>query len=397
MIPKRCDHVLRLAKRIWLTLMILLLYTTIMIIAVGVLSLMFDNQNPSSHRTQLLDYGGVQPKHSEGKVKPSADIINFKIPRDWKKDQSHGNENIPRVYTFSGGSWLKSDICKSYKSYLDDPNYFLTTSNSEAGAVKMFVHDPKYDAISGTIKQRHSFESENADFVISMLRKDPQLSLIDIGTNVGLYAMAAALLGRQVLAIDAVKQNIQHVCASVEYQNFTNRVALIYNAVSDSNRTINFRHGGNGDFGLSHVDADDIASQMNSKFKNYFANGKTMALDAVTLDDIVQLPRLTFFRNILIKMDVEGHEHRVLLGAKKFMKKKLKYIKGIIMEWQWFSGRQAENTILNLMAGWNFAPYRFHYKVDLLDKKDLKNWPSDVLWLPLITTKRNNATKSKTN
>jgi 2-polyprenyl-3-methyl-5-hydroxy-6-metoxy-1,4-benzoquinol methylase len=38
-----------------------------------------------------------------------------------------------------------------------------------------------------------------------------------IGTNVGLYAMAAALLGRQVLAIDAVKQNIQHVCASVEY------------------------------------------------------------------------------------------------------------------------------------------------------------------------------------
>jgi FkbM family methyltransferase len=65
-----------------------------------------------------------------------------------------------------------------------------------------------------------------------------------------------------------------------------------------------------------------------------------MALDAVTLDDIVQLPRLTFFRNILIKMDVEGHEHRVLLGAKKFMKKKLKYIKGIIMEWQWFSGRQ---------------------------------------------------------
>jgi hypothetical protein len=96
-------------------------------------------------------------------------------------------------------------------------------------------------------------------------------------------------------------------------------------------------------------------------------------------------------------MDVEGHEHRVLLGAKKFMKKKLKYIKGIIMEWQWFSGRQAENTILNLMAGWNFAPYRFHYKVDLLDKKDLINWPSDVLWLPLITTKRNNATKSKTN
>jgi hypothetical protein len=34
---------------------------------------------------------------------------------------------------------------------------------------------------------------------------------------------------------------------------------------------------------------------MNSKFKNYFANGKTMALDAVTLDDIVQLPRLTKF------------------------------------------------------------------------------------------------------
>jgi hypothetical protein len=57
----------------------------------------------------------------------------------------------------------------------------------------------------------------------------------------------------------------------------------IYNAVSDSNRKINFRHGGNGDFGLSHVDADDIASQMNSKFKNYFANGKKMALNFSSL------------------------------------------------------------------------------------------------------------------
>jgi hypothetical protein len=52
----------------------------------------------------ISDLSHEPPKHSEGTVKPSADIINFKIPRGWKKDQSRGNENIPRVYTFSGGS-----------------------------------------------------------------------------------------------------------------------------------------------------------------------------------------------------------------------------------------------------------------------------------------------------
>ncbi|CAC5406836.1 unnamed protein product [Mytilus coruscus] len=295
---------------------------------------------------------------------------------------SQDNEEPLSVYTFTGGGWQFSNICNLSKKYFNDQDFYLTQVHSEAGSVNLFVHNPEYDAISGTIKQRRSFESENVDAVMSMLRKDPQLTLIDIGANVGIYTLSAALFGRQVIAIDAAKENIQHICASVEYGHFSNRVAIIYNALSDLHGKVDFKHGVKGDFGLGHVNADGIFSKMETKFKNYFDNGRTDAVEAVKLDDLISLPHLAFMKNILIKMDVEGHEHRVLLGAKQFMKQKLRSVRGIVMEWQWFSDRKAENTIRNLMAGWNFSPYKLIGLTEPLKLNQTMHWPNDVLWLP---------------
>ncbi|XP_071158044.1 uncharacterized protein [Mytilus edulis] len=299
---------------------------------------------------------------------------------------SQNNEDPLFVYSFTGGGWQFSNVCNISKKYLNDQDFYLTQAHSEAGSVNLFVHNPEYDAISGTIKQRRSFESENVDAVMSMLRKDQQLSLIDIGANVGIYALSAALFGRQVIAIDAAMENIQHICASVEYGHFSNRVAIIYNALSDSHGKVDFKHGVKGDFGLGHVNADGISSKMETKFKNYFDNGRTDAVETVKLDDLLSLPHLAFMKNIFIKIDVEGHEHRVLLGAKQFMKQKIKSVRGIVMEWQWFSD-EAESTIRNLMAGWNFAPYKLSGMTEPLKLNQTMHWPNDVLWLPKYSAK----------
>jgi hypothetical protein len=56
--------------------------------------------------------------------------------------------------------------------------------------------------------------------ILYELELDKQLNLIDIGTNVGQHCLAAALIGRDSIAIDAAEANIEHVCASAHYLNF---------------------------------------------------------------------------------------------------------------------------------------------------------------------------------
>lgn len=315
---------------------------------------------------------------NEGKDHDKTRLLHNPKTERRQRKTLYGHEAL----TFSNGFWQSADVCRSLPVLKDNPDFFLVKSQSEAGTVPLYVHNPNKDAISGTIKERRSFESGNVDTVVSLLRKDPELSFIDIGTNVGQHAMAAALLGKQVIAVDAAKENIQHVCASVKYNHFSNRITIVHNAVSDTHEKLKFRHGMEGDFGLGHVDMDNIQSKMDAKFLNYFKMNKFRNIESVKLDDFLDIPGFSFMKNILIKIDVEGHEHRVLLGAKKFMEKKMKNIKGIMMEWQWFGGREAEQIILQLMKTWIFQPFRFIGKFEILDVNKTHTWPPDVLWLP---------------
>ena len=64
-----------------------------------------------------------------------------------------------------------------------------------------------------------AFEVKTINRILYELELDKQLNLIDIGTNVGQHCLAAALIGRDSIAIDAAEVNIEHVCASAHYLN----------------------------------------------------------------------------------------------------------------------------------------------------------------------------------
>jgi 2-polyprenyl-3-methyl-5-hydroxy-6-metoxy-1,4-benzoquinol methylase len=57
-----------------------------------------------------------------------------------------------------------------------------------------------------------SFQVKTINRILYELELDKQLNLIDIGTNVGQHCLAAALIGRDSIAIDAAEANIEHVC-----------------------------------------------------------------------------------------------------------------------------------------------------------------------------------------
>ena len=70
-----------------------------------------------------------------------------------------------------------------------------------------------------------------------MLRDQPDLLFLDIGCNIGTYTIAMAHLGRTVVAVDALIDNLQLLNKSLLLGNFQKYVTLNWNAVSDTHTT----------------------------------------------------------------------------------------------------------------------------------------------------------------
>jgi hypothetical protein len=102
------------------------------------------------------------------------------------------------------------------------------------------------------------------------LELDKQLNIIDIWTNVGQHCLAAALIGRDSIAIDAAEANIKHVCASAHYLNLGPNITLIHNIISDNHEKHDFRYSRGGDYGSVHVDSDGICDKMKKLYDGYF-------------------------------------------------------------------------------------------------------------------------------
>ena len=57
------------------------------------------------------------------------------------------------------------------------------------------------------------------------------LHIVDLGSNIGMFSVTAATLGRKVVAVDASIQNLAYIDKSVHLNGNQENVKLINNAV----------------------------------------------------------------------------------------------------------------------------------------------------------------------
>jgi len=136
-------------------------------------------------------------------------------------------------------------------------------------------------------------------FLLSMVRElvRPNMTVWDIGANVGLFSFAAASLGARVLAVEA-----DPWLASVLHRSATlNRlpVTVLPAAVSD-------RHG----FSRLHLSEEGRASN------SMLGDGIAQTVVTITLDSLLD----DFGPPQLLKIDVEGMEYVVLQGAERVLR-----------------------------------------------------------------------------
>lgn len=138
-------------------------------------------------------------------------------------------------------------------------------------------------------------EVEEMGFLLHMLR--PGEHFLDVGANIGSYTiLAAGGVGARVTAVEPIPTTFRHLECNVELNELSSLVRVCQVGLSDQVSTLRFTSGLDT---VNHVlSSDEVAPSIN--------------VPVTRLDDLVgdDVPAL-------IKIDVEGHERAVLLGARK--------------------------------------------------------------------------------
>lgn len=204
------------------------------------------------------------------------------------------------------------------------------------------------------------YEHALSQFLISYLK--PGDSIIDVGANVGYFSLlAAARVGTHgnVFAFEPEKHNYEGLCANVTFNHLpqvhTYQYALGASRANKQPLYINpLNRGGNSMHAFETYRAGDasvtIEHMKNLVGEQYLKQEVTMR----TLDDVwkeLGKPKIKF-----LKIDVEGFESEVLVGAHELLQSG--QVESVVCE---ISNREQRSGILSTFRSCGYTAYTFPF------------------------------------
>ena len=214
-----------------------------------------------------------------------------------------------------------------------------------------------------------------------LLQYNPDLNVIDIGANLGVYSILGALLGRKVIAVEPFYSNMVRLHAAVRLNAFNEHqdmVKLLYNAVSNQRAVVNITlDTADQNTGHAHID-----SMQNAGLENYATVKKANEaqtliveqVDAVYMDDLLEV---IDFKHALLKIDVEGFEVKAFQRADKLFD--TVDITHVFMEWMWVKSLPGVHGLMQFFLKRRYRPYSPRDGMYLYG--DIQDWPVDVVWV----------------
>ena len=149
---------------------------------------------------------------------------------------------------------------------------------------------------------RGDYEAAQHEFFLGKMRDCACDIFIDVGANIGLYTVLAALEAKpaRIVAFEPDPRNYDQLRANLLLNRLTFGVETHKLAVSDRS-TVDFRLGSETSTGESKVAT---------------GHPDSMSLPAVRLDDFLPVRGATLF----IKIDIEGHEASALAGMEMLLR-----------------------------------------------------------------------------
>ena len=165
----------------------------------------------------------------------------------------------------------------------------------------------------------------------------PGMTVIDIGAHIGYYSLLfAKCVGPSgcVFAFEPLPDNFALLQKNIRLNNLMN-VHVLNQAIFSRTQEIT-------------ITAPDDQPNPGSGSMHNEAGHKHYRVEAISMDDFCEKLAL---RPDILKMDVEGTEYDVLIGAKETINR---YRPNLFIELHHFDGNLAANRVPDLLAGWGY-------------------------------------------
>ncbi|KAK7503294.1 hypothetical protein BaRGS_00005559 [Batillaria attramentaria] len=259
--------------------------------------------------------------------------------------------------------------------------HFLPLVVPRRGPTRICTYDPDDDlVISGTIKRTCCWEWKEVNAMINIMDSDvknmaseanrARISLVDVGCNIGVFTLSAALAGYDVLAIDAMNSSLQLLATSIRLAGLRSRVMLINNAISHKYETVHLQVGDPNNFGGSTVLRKRSGRPVNADTKR--------VAQTICMDNLVQFVHT---RRVFLKMDIEQSEFYAFQSADRFFAEV--DVRYILMEWAHYASyrnRRKGVLIIKYLTKKGYRPYSGIEPSQALQASEDFSWPTNVLW-----------------
>ena len=246
------------------------------------------------------------------------------------------------------------------------PCVSLRTMNGSTTPV--CTYDLKVDKfVSKNLRSFGVYESHLVYKLEAILRDHPDMQFLDIGCNIGAYTLTMAHLGRNVVAVDALLDNLQLLNKSLALGNLQEHVTLIWNVLSDTHTTMTFV-----------VPHENVAATQ--KVGKIYHPGPHFQVRSIMLNDLIPLLK---DKRVVIKIDVEGHEYNVLNGGTQFFD--TVDVRLIQMEWKWVKYDKTGIDIVNFLSYRGYKAFRDIDGKQSLEGRMISKWPEDIYFVKQST------------
>ena len=256
----------------------------------------------------------------------------------------------------------------------------------------MSIHDPAVDRyISASIAKEGCFECGALQLSMAALQEHSNSILIDLGSNIGMYALTAAAKGHSVFAFEPVPQNYQRICQTLmanpkvfgsptEIKQNNNSITLFRRAVTATDTVVEIKTQSAkrnlGAFAVQEWDQRGKTTIDDHQLKQ----GHDYAL-GIPLDRLLDYIPSHSSRPIVLKVDVEGFECTALAGGLQFLRQHA--IHYVSIEWSWqrlkLCGYEIRDHIFDVLAQNSLSPYQWSEPLGAFVKLDPQTW--ETTWI----------------
>ena len=323
---------------------------------------------------------------SSGTLHPGSDYISHMDSNEYKEEMPYRRKNTDtktnstqdedmKRNEASGNTMKTSPYNRVDLREKDHGDYRMVPLNSDP-PIKICIHsNVKVDKqVSGFIARGQLWEGSIVKYMQRALAKEPSLGFLDIGSNIGEFALVSAKMNHSVVAVEALALHANMLRRSAQINSLEDKIILINNAVSNTRRTVQMKPMPGNMGGTYVTEIRPMSDNTNTSNDTFRAIAQSILLD--DLVDIIP------FKRAIMKIDIEAHEPYAIAGAERLFREI--DIPLIIFEFGLLRKKRSKNDVNTIQVMFNFFRSRDYDPYTMYQRKlsyeSWRSWPWEIIF-----------------